>query len=179
MCPKSFPIHPTLETKNYTRPLLARNSIKTPFSSSSSTSSEDLTSRSARATQNKKVSFDKITVRSYDRTVTDNPTCSSGVPIGISWEYDPRHLEVPLESYETSRDGYRRNKNQLRIPAHIRHDMLRYEFDVSREEILDTMREVRITKKQRSDTVDSVYRRLAIESAGNKLLQLMCLPTKR
>lgn len=88
------------------------------------------------------VKFDKVIIRNYNLTIADNPSCTSGVPIGLSWEYDPQPIEMSVEAYESCRDGRRRRRNQMQMPGQLRFDLLRNEFDVSIREILRVQEEV-------------------------------------
>jgi hypothetical protein len=110
------------------------------------------------------VQFDRITIRNYNMTLTDNPSCTRGIPVGLSWEYDPEEIEVPFEDYESSRDGFRRSKREMIIPDQIRYHTLRYEFDVSRQEITDMIKEVQNTRRQRLKAATQPQRRVKLES---------------
>ena len=133
-------------------------------SSLRSLSSEcDLTSCSSSSSNKPRVKFDKITIRNYNVTISDHPSCSSGAPIGLSWEYDPDHIEVPVESFEMLREGNRRNRGQMQMPAQIRHDLLRYEFDVPTKDILHHTKEVYHAKKRRMHSVKQAQRRAMVD----------------
>ena len=47
------------------------------------------------------VSFDKVYIREYERSLGDSPAVSSGPPIGLGWAY-METTEVPVEHYETA-----------------------------------------------------------------------------
>ena len=49
----------------------------------------------------KRVDFDNVTVREYKRVIGDNPAVSSGVPIGLGWEYST-YLDLDVDIYESS-----------------------------------------------------------------------------
>lgn len=88
------------------------------------------------ATQASKVTvrFDAVEFREYQRELSDNPAFS-GPPIGIGWSYDPNeNIMVDLEQYECEREGWRRTRRELIIPAPIRVAMLK-EAGYSRSEI--------------------------------------------
>ena len=85
------------------------------------------------------VQFDKVIVRTYNRTLGDNPSCFSGAPVSLSWEYNPRHEEYSVHGYEMRRNGKRKTIENLRLSNHDRYDMLVNEFDVSMDEILTKM----------------------------------------
>lgn len=130
---------------------------------SSMSSDCDSTSCSSSSSSKPRVKFDKITIRNYNVTISDHPSCSSGAPIGLSWEYDPDHIEVPVERFEMLREGNRRNRGQMQMPAQIRHDLLRYEFDVSTKDILHHTKEVYHAKKRRIQSAKQAQRRARVD----------------
>ena len=120
---------------------------------------ESSTPPSSKLRNNKnRVKFGNVIIRSYDRTVGDNPACTSGVPIGLSWVYNPQHEEFPVEKYEERRDGYRREMSQMRMPPNIRQDMLRYEFDISIKQIRSSISQLKEAREQRNKTIKEVQR---------------------
>mmetsp|Transcript_34497 Transcript_34497/g.83484 ORF Transcript_34497/g.83484 Transcript_34497/m.83484 type:complete len:236 (+) Transcript_34497:38-745(+) len=95
------------------------------------------------------VRFDIVEFREYPRALSDNPSTSSGPPIGIGWRYDPNDtIVLDLDSYECDRVDNRRTKRELAIPANIREDMLR-EAGYSRNEITKVVRQARKDKERR------------------------------
>ena len=99
------------------------------------------------------VRFDVVEFREYHRILGDNPSTTSGPPIGISWIYDPKEtIVVDLDLYECDREGSRRNKRDLAIPPDVREEMLR-EVGYSRNEIANAVRRARKEKNQRSASI--------------------------
>jgi len=96
------------------------------------------------------VSFNSITIRDYDPCVGDNPSVSKGVPISIDWEYEEQEA-MDLERYETSRDGQRRERGEMRIPSFVRRDVLKNN-GFSNYEIQTATKDASITRKQRHNT---------------------------
>ena len=94
------------------------------------------------------VHFDQVEIREYSITVGDNPSCSSGCPISLDWEYDDRLIQVSLDVFEAFRADRRRCRNDLIIPAMIRYRTLR-EWDVPINEILLGEKNCELSKKQR------------------------------
>ena len=96
---------------------------------------------------NNAVKFDKICIRQYNRTISDNPSCSSGLPIGLDWDYDPDQLEIPIDTFEAFRKGSRRlNKVDLRMPYLERYNLLKYEFNVPADDIRKVISELKLSK---------------------------------
>lgn len=78
------------------------------------------------------VAFDRITIREYERTLGDNPSCTSGPPITIGW--------ICLNSYECALDEYertksRRNKRDFYLSAAFRNDLLTQEWGCPEKDI--------------------------------------------
>ena len=101
------------------------------------------------------VRFDTVEVREYERKMSDNPWTSSGPAIGIGWRYDPRDIvTVDLDEYESGRDGLRRTKPELAIPATVRERML-LEVGYSRHEISKAAKAARKEKGRRAASVQN------------------------
>jgi len=115
--------------------------------------------------------FDKVCIREYSRTVGDNPSCSSGPPISISWEYNILG-DMNLDEYERTRPP-RRVQKEMVIPRRLREDMLRYEWNASRKEITESIRRNVRVKNQRRTTINNLGKATkfeeAMESASRKL----------
>ena len=57
-----------------------------------------------------------VSVREYDQTLGDSPSCQEGAPISLGWKY-AQQQSVPLEDFEKSRDGRRRSRCELILGA--------------------------------------------------------------
>jgi hypothetical protein len=119
--------------------------------------------------------FDKVQIREYSRTVGDNPSCSSGPPVSISWEYNIIG-DFDVDGYERSRP-MRRIQQEMVLPRYLREDLLRHEWDVSRKEIAESVRTVLKVKNQRKTTINNQGKaeilEEALESACRKLKRLL------
>mmetsp|Transcript_157 Transcript_157/g.230 ORF Transcript_157/g.230 Transcript_157/m.230 type:complete len:179 (+) Transcript_157:192-728(+) len=96
------------------------------------------------------VSFDTITIRDYDITLGDNPTCSYGPPISLDWNYtemDP----IPLEHYEKTRHP-RRKMYQMHMLSRQRANLLKNLAGTTDDEMIVAMDEIRVIQKQRNAT---------------------------
>ena len=78
-----------------------------------STSSSN-SSRNKNQTNQLRVVFDTIKIRSFAIVLGDNPSVTKGPPISIGWDYFAQ-CELPLFKFERSRPP-RRWKPQLKIP---------------------------------------------------------------
>ena len=99
----------------------------------------------------RRCSFSSVDIREHERVAGDNPCVTSGVPLSIGWGYY-QHDSISLDDYEFNR-GPPRDKIEMMVPAGIRRQMLRDEFDVTIAEINASMREVNVTKRHRRHTV--------------------------
>ena len=73
-------------------------------------------SSDADATQDRpklKVRFGSVLMRDYDIILGDNPSCTSGVPLTISWDYT-EHEPLDVDEYEFSRPP-RRNMAEMQL----------------------------------------------------------------
>ncbi len=64
----------------------------------------------------RRCSFDMVSVREYDQTLGDSPSCQEGAPISLGWKY-AQQQSIPLEDFEKSRDGQRRSRCELILGA--------------------------------------------------------------
>lgn len=124
-----------------------------------------------------RISFKSVGIREYARTVGDNPSCSSGPPVSISWEY--RALEeISLDEYEQNRPP-RRSHFEMVLPRKIRHNMLRQEWDVTQREIAESVRRNVKVKNQRKATVNNLGKATKVEeileSTGRKIRRMITL----
>mmetsp|Transcript_581 Transcript_581/g.1485 ORF Transcript_581/g.1485 Transcript_581/m.1485 type:complete len:270 (+) Transcript_581:593-1402(+) len=119
--------------------------------------------------------FGNVQIREYARTVGDNPSCSSGPPVSISWEYNEVG-EIGIIDYEKTRPP-RRSHFEMVLPRKVRHDMLRREWDVQQREIAEAVRRNVKIKNQRKSTVNNLDKATkmeeAMESASRKLKRIV------
>jgi len=117
------------------------------------------------------LTFDKICIREYSRTVGDNPSCSSGPPVSLSWDYNILG-DIDLDFYEQERPP-RRVQNEMILPRNMREDLLKFECNISRKEITDSVRQNLRVKNQRRTTLNNLGKATkfeeAMESASRKL----------
>lgn len=85
------------------------------------------------------VVFDLVIIRQYERTVGDNPSCSSGCPISLGWQYLTAEV-YPIDHYELTKPK-RRTKKELYLPSGVRNDLLIQEWNCSPEDIRNARRE--------------------------------------
>jgi hypothetical protein len=118
--------------------------------------------KTADSNSKKAVSFGLIQVREYNRVVGDNPTVRVGPPMSIGWEFVQKQA-VPVDDYEKIKHP---NTSDLRIMGSItRKSILRYEFDVSLEDIRAAEKIIRKIQRQRCRTIQQGKLVAAIEYA--------------
>jgi len=104
---------------------------------------------------NLSVSFADVEVRSYPIILGDNPAVSAGPPITIDWY--PSHLAAcSVDDYEKTREGIIRGIIELKMPSHVRFDML--SKTVKTAEIAKRTKEMTDVKRQRLETTAMLYR---------------------
>lgn len=111
------------------------------------------------------VSFSTVEVRQYERVLGDNPSCSSGPPISIGWNYDEAKTVVTTvddhdDSLSISLNGEEsigkiEARMKMVVQRHEREDMLE-NLGYSRSEIASAIRENVQTKKKRRQTVNNL-----------------------
>lgn len=98
----------------------------------------------------RRISFDVVEIREYNRILSDNPATTNGPPVGLGWEYSPEDtVRIDLETYESYQSNARRSKRQLAIPSEVRQEMLLAE-GYSFGEIAKTVREIRKIRERRN-----------------------------
>ena len=116
----------------------------------------------------KSVSFDQIHIRQYQQDIGDNPSCSSGPPVAINWDYsDMRSIDVA--EYEETRPSRRYNK-ELLIPRSTRIDILT-DVGYSPKQIMKVTEDVNKCKHQREKSARSLILKFdtLLEKANKKL----------
>lgn len=125
-----------------------------------------------------RIQFKHIEVREYARTVGDNPSCSSGPPVTISWEYNPDTMILSVEEYEDTRPT-RRTMGQMVLPRSYRTEMLRKEWNVSQQQIASAVRQGIRCKSQRRTTLGNLGKtdriEEMVEGATKQLLRTLFL----
>lgn len=127
------------------------------------------------------VSFSTIEIRSYERVLGDNPSCSHGPAVSIGWQYEPDPITVQLDEYEYYRSDDRLDGTALVLSRSEREDLLR-ELGYSRSAIADAVRTNVKIKNNRRQTVHNLpvarFEEVA-ESARRKLKRIVLRKGKK
>ncbi|KAG7361503.1 hypothetical protein IV203_036604 [Nitzschia inconspicua] len=101
----------------------------------------------------KSVSFGTVTLRYYERILTDNPAVQSGPAIGIGWRYKRAGL-FEVDEFEQGRTGSR-TAEELVLPREVREQMLK-NAGFSQKDIAEMVRVILKTKNQRRQTINNL-----------------------
>ena len=101
------------------------------------------------------VSFSKVQIRQYERTLGDNPSVSSGPALSLDWTYNTDTEILTIEDYEASRPE-RKTKVEMVVPRHLREKILKIDCGVSRAEMAACVREIQMVKDNRRQTKNSL-----------------------
>lgn len=118
------------------------------------------------------ICFTDVEIRSYVRTVGDNPSCSSGPPVTIGWEYDPNVFIMDTDTYEDQRPQRRRHLD-LVLSRDARQHILKEEWHITQSQIAASVRANVKIKMQRRATVNNLHKlgrmEELLESAQRKI----------
>lgn len=123
--------------------------------------------------QPKSVSFGTVSLRNYERILTDNPAVQSGPAIGIGWRFKRGGL-FDIEEFEQGRAGSRA-ADELVLPREVREQMLR-EVGFSQMDIADMVRVILKSKNQRKQTIHNLRAQgveEAVENAKKRVGRLL------
>jgi len=101
----------------------------------------------------KKVRFGCLQIQEHDLVLGDNPGCSSGVPIQLSWKPSSKYTINNIQLYEYMRTSIRTSNSPRRIPAKERKRRL-IEKGYTPEDIDSSIASVETCRKLRSQTLD-------------------------
>lgn len=102
------------------------------------------------SSKNRNVSFSSISIREYDISIGDNPSCSSGNPISLGWNVSTDTKDIDVDEFEQERELQRSNSsNDLRLSRDDRRNMLS-DAGYSLSELIKQSREVLASKDDRA-----------------------------
>jgi len=87
------------------------------------TLSEEKDAKMLPRTAGRSVKFCNIEIRKYWFELSDNPSVTSGPPIGIGWKYSPQTVKITVEEFEEVRPK-RRCRDELKMKSRTRERLL-------------------------------------------------------
>jgi hypothetical protein len=98
----------------------------------------------------RKVQFDTIEIRKYNKVLGDNPACRDGPPTQLDWEYSVLP-STSIDEYEEKRRP-RRLRRHLALTSITRRNSMFYHFGYTHEEIDEAAEAIKKIQKQRQVT---------------------------
>lgn len=107
--------------------------------------------------------------------VTDNPSTTSGPPIGLGWSYDKTHETCDVDAYESCRQP--RSKKEFLLPSSERWDILRLTGNYSNTDLKKASDEVKerqaqrrrsLRRQERMEGLTNAIRRIVLRRKGNQ-----------
>jgi hypothetical protein len=108
------------------------------------------------------VRFDRVETREFDRTISDNPSVSCGIPIGLDWKYNPDTNIQDLEEYEDNR-APRRLREQLALTPSARECMLLKDWGVTFRELHQVNQENDCIRQKRWESATQTVQQARVE----------------
>mmetsp|Transcript_14702 Transcript_14702/g.22972 ORF Transcript_14702/g.22972 Transcript_14702/m.22972 type:complete len:243 (+) Transcript_14702:110-838(+) len=102
----------------------------------------------------KHVAWGKVFIRTYERMLSDNPSCSSGPPVGIGWHYHHTDQQAHINHYEATKPESR-SEYELVLSREVRRDMLE-EWGYTGSQLAQAVRSNIQTKNQRRRTINNL-----------------------
>ena len=124
----------------------------------------------------RRVSFGSVGIREHALTIGDNPSCRSGAPTSLDWEYNEKDA-VHIESYEFHRRPVRKTSSrELSMNANLRRDLL-LQSGKTLKEIKQATEQTQKARKQREFTTEVMLPleqvEVVMESAARKAKRLL------
>lgn len=123
---------------------------------------------------NRKVRFEAVFIRSHERILSANPSCTSGPPVGLGWRFAPERA-FKIDSFEAYRHKSRRSHRQLLLPRRVRERIL-FDLGYSPTDMAKAVRSSIRSKNQRKQTINNLGAAAKIEerleTAGRKMKNL-------
>jgi hypothetical protein len=133
--------------------------MQQPSSTKSILKKEDSTRNTKRQGS---VRFDRVETREFDRTISDNPSVSRGIPIGLDWNYNPDTDIQDLEDYEDNR-APRRLREQLALTPSAREYMLLRVWGVTFRELHQINQENDCIRQERWESATQTTQQARVE----------------
>lgn len=120
-----------------------------------SSSSEEPSDKSTETNSSKSVSFSGVQIREYSRIIGDHPSCQSGIPVTLGWDFVEAEVE-DLDKYETRRLRRRKTKH-LFLSSITRFNILAYHFGYQVDDLKKAERDANMRRRKRQRYQNSPY----------------------
>ena len=115
------------------------------------------------------VSFSHSQVRTYEATLGDNPSVSSGAPLSLGWRYDPNENIKSLEDTNESEDiGIRRSMSELRLSDRERQRRISSNPNISYTDLHSVLQSVAETRLERKNSLNELRREHMLKKQQQK-----------
>lgn len=121
--------------------------LKTSHSTTEDTSVKSTRSMASTSSNASSVHFGTISIREYERSISDNPAVTEGPPIGLGWDYE-EEKNFPFDVYEEAKPTPRK-KEEFLMPSRVREDILLNEWGHTLRDIRDASREAMEVRRRR------------------------------
>ena len=102
--------------------------------------------------------------------VTDNPSTTSGPPIGLGWSYDQTHETCDVDAFESCRQPRSKSKKEFLLSSSERWEILRRTGNYSNTDLKKASDEV---KERQAQKRRSMRRQERIEGLTNAIRRIV------
>lgn len=103
----------------------------------------------------KEVCFASVQVRQYPVILGDNPSCTSGPPVTLGWNYDTdSSLSCTVDEWESGRNSTRRLREEIRVPSSVRMEWL-LDAGFTPTQVSEAIQDVQKHQRRRQSSIEN------------------------